>query len=101
MREHPVERKYAIVEAPSILGLRPSGVEKLAERVLAHGFAEHIGARHAVRLSTPLYSTERDPETRTLNAHAGPHEQVVAHPGSSNIEPSSAPSPVRAKPLRP
>jgi arginase len=70
MGEHAAERKYAIVEAPSVLGLRPSGVEKLAERVLAHGFSERIGARHAARLSTPLYSTERDPETLTLNAHA-------------------------------
>jgi hypothetical protein len=30
----PVQRPYAIVEAPSILGLRPTGVERLASQLL-------------------------------------------------------------------
>ncbi|WP_394841028.1 arginase family protein [Pendulispora brunnea] len=61
---------YAIIEAPSILGLRPSGVEKLPERLLSHGLAERIHARKASRLDTPPYRTERDPETSVLNARA-------------------------------
>jgi len=63
-------RPYAIIEAPSMLGLKPTGVDRLAERLLEHGFAERVNARRAVRLETPEYSFERDPETKTLNAHA-------------------------------
>ena len=67
-REQP--RSYAIIEAPSILGLKPTGVEKLAERLLSHGLAERIHGRRAARLETPAYSPERDSETLTLNARA-------------------------------
>jgi arginase len=63
-------RPYAIIEAPSVLGLKPTGTEKLAETLLANGLAERIGARRAGRLPTPAYSDLRDPETKTLNAHA-------------------------------
>ena len=63
-------RKYAIIEAPSILGLRPTGTEDLPARLLSHRLAERIHARRAVRLSTPPYRAERDPETLTLNAQA-------------------------------
>ena len=63
-------KRYAIVEAPSILGLKPTGVEKLPERLLSHGLAERLRARRAVRLAVPPYRFERDPETGTLNAQA-------------------------------
>jgi arginase len=63
-------RPYAIIEAPSILGLKPTGTEELADALLANGLAERIGARRAGRLPTPPYSDARDPETKTLNAHA-------------------------------
>jgi arginase len=63
-------RRYAIIEAPSILGLKPTGVERLPERLLSHGLAAHLHARHAARLTTPAYSAERDPATGTLNANA-------------------------------
>ncbi|WP_394826109.1 arginase family protein [Pendulispora albinea] len=63
-------RPYAIIEAPSILGLRPSGVETLPERLLSHGLAERIHARRAARLDTPPFESVRDPETHTLNARA-------------------------------
>jgi arginase len=61
---------YAIIEAPSILGLRPSGVETLPDALLAHGLAERLGAAVAARLETPPYDPARDPETLTLNARA-------------------------------
>jgi arginase len=64
------DRRYAIVEAPSILGLKPTGVELLPERLLANGFAERIQARRAERVDTPDYDARRDPETGTLNARA-------------------------------
>lgn len=63
-------RRYAIIEAPSVLGLKDTGVDRLAQRLLQLGFAERIEGRLATRLSTPPYRTERDPETLTLNAHA-------------------------------
>lgn len=63
-------RRYAIVEAASVLGLKPTGVEGLAERLLSLGLADHLKARRAARLPTPPYSFERDPQTNTLNARA-------------------------------
>jgi arginase len=32
--------RYAIVEAPSILGLRPTGVDRLPATLLQHGLAD-------------------------------------------------------------
>jgi len=61
-------RPYALIEAPSILGLKPTGVEGLPERLLSFGFADRIHARRAVRLETPPYNSTRDPQTLTLNA---------------------------------
>jgi len=58
---------YAIIEAPSILGLFPSGVERLPDAVLAAGFAEQIGARRAGRVSPPPYDSRRDAVTGLLN----------------------------------
>ena len=63
-------RPYAIIEAPSALGLRPGGVELLPEQLLRFGLAERLQARHAGRIAVPPYSSERDAETLTLNAHA-------------------------------
>lgn len=63
-------RRYAIIEAPSNLGLKPTGVEKLPDRLLQHGLADRLQARRAGRLETLPYRFERDPETQTLNAHA-------------------------------
>jgi arginase len=40
-------RRYAIIEAPSNLGLRSTGVERLGDRLIADGLAERLGARRA------------------------------------------------------
>jgi arginase len=64
------QRPYAIVEAPSILGLKPTGVERLASQVLSYGLAQRLKARCAGRVDPPSWSPERDPQTRTLNARA-------------------------------
>jgi arginase len=58
---------YAIVEAPSILGLRPTGVEDLPDALLEAGLAERLGARRAGRVDPPAYDPKRDPDTRLLN----------------------------------
>lgn len=66
-------RRYAIIEAPSILGLKDTGVDRLPARLLELGLAERLRARNAGRLRAPPYDAERDPETLTLNAHAIAH----------------------------
>jgi arginase len=63
-------RRYAILEAPSTLGLSTDGVEGLAGRLLELGLAERIRARRAGRLAVPPKERTPDPETRTLNAKA-------------------------------
>jgi len=61
---------YAIVEAPSILGLRPTGVEDLPDALLEAGLAERLSARRAARVDPPPYDPKRDPDTRLLNPRA-------------------------------
>ena len=63
-------RAYAILEAPSVLGLKDTGVDGLAARLVGNGLGDLVHARHAGRVHPPAYSTERDPETGTLNAQA-------------------------------
>jgi len=64
----PPTRRYAIIEAPSTLGLRSSGVEELPSRLLGLGLAERIRARRAARLEPPPREGQRDAETLVLNA---------------------------------
>jgi arginase len=64
-----IQKRYAIVEAPSILGLKPTGVEQLPSRLLSNGLGERLHARHATRVEPPPYDNMRDPDTLTLNAH--------------------------------
>jgi arginase len=64
-------RQYALFEAPSTLGLRSSGVERLPSVLLKHGLAERVRGRHAGRLEpNAARNSERDPETQTMNAPA-------------------------------
>ena len=60
-------KPFAIIEAPSVLGLFPKGVETLPDALLAAGLAERLGARRAGRVAPPPYEPERDPETLLLN----------------------------------
>jgi arginase len=63
-------RRYAILEAPSSLGLVTEGVEDLPDRLLGLGLAERIQARRAGRLAVPPKDRARDAETMILNADA-------------------------------
>jgi arginase len=63
-------RRYAVLEAPSSLGLTTNGVELLPNRLLELGLGERIHARRAGRLAVPAKDPVRDPETGTLNAQA-------------------------------
>jgi arginase len=60
-------REVAIVEAPSVLGLRPSGVEEAPAALLAAGLADHPGAVRAGRVEAPEYDGRRDAATGMLN----------------------------------
>ena len=60
-------RRYAILEAPSVLGLWPSGVERLPDVLLAQGLDERLGARRAGRIEPPLFNPVRDAATGLLN----------------------------------
>jgi arginase len=64
------QRRYAIIEAPSILGLKPTGVDRLPHALLDNRLAERVGARYAGRVEPLPYSDERDAATGTLNAGA-------------------------------
>jgi arginase len=59
--------RFAIIEAPSVLGLFPKGVETLPAALLRAGLAERLGARRAGRVEPPAYDDRRDPETKLLN----------------------------------
>ncbi len=62
--------RFAVIEAPSILGLRPTGVETLPEALLRAGLIDRLGARHAGRVTPESpYDVERDSTTLTLNAN--------------------------------
>ncbi|OZI82512.1 arginase family protein [Bordetella genomosp. 2] len=61
---------YAILEAPSTLGLATDGVERLPDQLLKLGLAERIHARRAERLAVPPKDPVPDPATGVLNAAA-------------------------------
>lgn len=63
-------RPYAILEAPSTLGLATEGVERLPDKLLEFGLADRIHARRAGQLAVPPKESTPDPETGTLNAKA-------------------------------
>jgi arginase len=58
---------YAVIEAPSVLGLFPRGVERLPDALLDAGLAGALDARRAGRVDTPPYEPRRDPATGLLN----------------------------------
>ncbi len=61
---------FAILEAPSVLGLRPTGVERLPDALRAAGLHAGLRATDAGRLPPPPYSPDRDLVTRVLNGPA-------------------------------
>ncbi|HUR42587.1 MAG TPA: hypothetical protein VMZ01_00660 [Aestuariivirga sp.] len=57
------DKPFAILEAPSVLGLFPKGVETLPEALLGAGLAERLGATRAGRVEPLPYNFKRDAET--------------------------------------
>jgi arginase len=61
--------RFAVIEAPSILGLRPTGVEMLPEALIRAGLIDRLVARHAGHVAPQSpYDFGRDSATLTLNA---------------------------------
>jgi arginase len=60
---------FAVVQAPSHLGLRAEGVEALPHALLSAGLAERLGASVGPRLVAPPFDPEIDPGTGVLNPH--------------------------------
>jgi arginase len=59
---------FAILDAPSILGLRPTGVELLPRALRDAGLVQSLSARDAGMVRPPPYDGTRDPTTHVLNA---------------------------------
>ncbi len=58
---------FAIIEAPSILGFKPTGVEELPETLLKAGLQRELNAEYVGRIVPLPYNPIRDPETLLLN----------------------------------
>jgi len=54
-------RELAIIEAPSVLGLRPCGVQDLPAALLDAGLRDMPEAVVAGRVDPPAYDERRDP----------------------------------------
>lgn len=61
---------FAVIDAPSILGLKPNGVEHLPEALKAAGLLTGLHAEDAGRIEPPPFNPRRDPETQILNPNA-------------------------------
>jgi arginase len=61
---------FAVIDAPSVLGLRPTGVERLPEALKAAGLLTGLNAEYVGRVEPLPYNPRRDPETLILNPDA-------------------------------
>jgi arginase len=59
---------YVVIDAPSNLGLRPSGVETLPIALKSAGLLTKLGATYAGRVPPLPYHVERDPVNQMRNA---------------------------------
>jgi arginase len=59
--------QFTIIDAPSILGLQPTGVQYLPEALKAAGLISKLGAEYGGQVSPLGYSPERDKSTLLLN----------------------------------
>ena len=62
--------RYEIIEAPSVLGLFPKGVEGLSQVLLDGGLAERLAAVRGPLVTPPAYAGGIDPESGVRNATA-------------------------------
>jgi arginase len=60
-------RELTIIQAPSVLGLRPSGVQDLPAALLDAGLRDRLAAVDGGRVDPPEYDPRRDSDTGILN----------------------------------
>jgi arginase len=65
-----LKSRFTIIDAPSILGLRPTGVEYLPEALKEAGLIERLNADYGGKVSSLPYNSERDKVTLLLNPHS-------------------------------
>jgi hypothetical protein len=88
----PEVRRWAmipqVIEVPSPLGLRPSGLEDAPDALRRAALHQRLGSPDAVRIDVPPYDGVRDPETGILNPHgitAVPRDVASAVAGATRI----------------
>ena len=59
--------RFALIDAPSPLGVGPTGVERLAEALRAAGLTEALNAEDGGVVPVPPHDPRRDPDTLLLN----------------------------------
>jgi arginase len=59
--------QFAVIDAPSILGLRPTGVQYLPEALKAAGLMKKLKAEYAGRVLSLPYNPQRDKSSLLLN----------------------------------
>lgn len=62
--------EISVIEAPSILGLKPTGVEHLPDSLKRSNLLERFRAESVGRIESPLYDMKRDEVTHVLNPQA-------------------------------
>ncbi|CCK27443.1 Arginase/agmatinase/formiminoglutamase [Streptomyces davaonensis JCM 4913] len=70
MQNPPNPQSLAIIEAPSVLGLRPGGVSDLPRALRGAGLLDGFRVASEERLDPPEYDEARDPDTAVLNPTA-------------------------------
>lgn len=61
--------QFSIIDAPSILGLKPTGVENLPEALKNAGLIQGLQAEYAGRINALPYNSKRDKSTLLLNPY--------------------------------
>lgn len=62
--------QFSIIDAPSILGLKPTGVETLPKALKKAGLIQGLHAEYAGQVDAPPYKPERDKSTLLLNPYS-------------------------------
>lgn len=62
--------RFSVIDAPSILGLKPTGVETLPEALKKAGLIQGLHAEYAGRIDAQPYKSKRDRSTLLLNPHS-------------------------------
>ncbi|MBC7812907.1 MAG: arginase family protein [Burkholderiales bacterium] len=62
-------RQFAVIDAPSMLGVGPTGVEELPTALKAAGLMLALDASYVGRVDVPPYNPVRDAATSLMNPH--------------------------------